>query len=291
MSGDYSRITHDALRRYSAVLMQQGRVLLDADFNELVDILSERIGKLSYDALGNPGLPLLTNPDAFLVTHVPGPPEDLALTPGRIYLDFLMAEIFEDEAFTYLGQPFYPDPPALPVGNAAIYLEIYEEELTWVEAPLLDPALGGVDTTTRRRTVFRLHADEVDAGVCGLDVGDPPSAGRLTSRAVAPPAPDDPCILPPVSGYRGLENRLYRVEVHEGGPLGTARFKWSRNNNSIVSPVLSITPGGGQTALEVVRIGRDPGVALCGGRLGHDHRRSHARWRATAEGRVPRSRS
>ena len=62
MSGDYSRFTHDALRRYSAVLMQQGRVLLDADFNELVDIFSDRIGKLSFDALGNPGLPLLTQP-------------------------------------------------------------------------------------------------------------------------------------------------------------------------------------------------------------------------------------
>ncbi len=39
------------------------------------------------------------------------------------------------------------------------------------------------------------------------------------------------------SGYRGLENRLYRVEVHTAGPLGTARFKWSRDNGSIVSAV------------------------------------------------------
>ena len=49
--------------------------------------------------------------------------------------------------------------------------------------------------------------------VCGMPVGEAPSAGRLTSKAIAPPAPDDPCILPPASGYRGLENRLYRVEV------------------------------------------------------------------------------
>lgn len=265
MSGDYSRFTHDELRRYAAVLMQQGRVLLDSDFNELVDILSERIGKLAFDALGNPGLPLLTNPDAFLVTHVPGPPEDLALTPGRLYLDRLMAEIFEGETVTYLGQPFLPDPPPLPAGDAAVYLEVFEEELTWVEAPLLDPALGGVDTTTRRRTVFQLHVDAVEQGVCGLDVGDPASAGRLTTRAVAPPAPDDPCILPPASGYRGLENRLYRVEVHEGGPLGTARFKWSRDNGSIVSPVTAIAPGAGQTVLDVARIGRDPVLRFIAG--------------------------
>ncbi|MFO0992828.1 MAG: DUF6519 domain-containing protein [Hyphomicrobiales bacterium] len=55
-----------------------------------------------------------------------------------------------------------------------------------------------------------------------------PPAGRLTSRAIAPPAPDDPCILLPASGYRGLENRLYRVEVHSGGALGTARFMVAR---------------------------------------------------------------
>ena len=186
-----------------------------------------------------------------------------------------MAEIFEDETLTYLGQPFLPDPPALPVGDAAIYLEIYEEELTWVEAPLLDPALGGVDTTTRRRTIFQLHVDAVDVGECGLAVGEPASAGRLTTRAVAPPAPDDPCILPPVSGFRGLENRLYRVEVHEGGPLGTARFKWSRDNGSIVSPVTAITPGGGQTVLDAVRIGRDPVLRFAAGdwvTITDDHR-------------------
>ena len=123
MSGDYSRFTHDALQRYSALLLQQGRVLLDADFNEHVAIIKERIEKLSLDAMGNPGIPLLTNPDAFQVALVPGAPLDLALTPGRIYLDGLMAEIFEGETVTYLGQPFVPDPPPLPVGDAAIYLE------------------------------------------------------------------------------------------------------------------------------------------------------------------------
>ncbi|MFV2054109.1 DUF6519 domain-containing protein [Aliiroseovarius sp. YM-037] len=275
MSGDYSRFSHDALRRYSALLMQQGRVLLDSDFNELVEIVSDRIGKLSFDAMGNPGIPLLTNPDAFLVSLEAGPPLDLSLTPGRIYLDFLMAEIFEGETVTYLGQPFLPDPPPLPDGDAAIYLEIYEEELTWVEAPLLDAALGGVDTTTRTRVNWVLRVNEVDVGECGLDVGDPPSAGRLTTQAVAPPAPDDPCILPPASGYRGLENRLYRVEVHEGGALGTARFKWSRDHNSIVSPVSDIAPAGPQTVLTVARIGRDPVMRFIAGdwvTITDDHR-------------------
>lgn len=265
MSGDYSRINPHEAFRHSALWTQQGRVLLDSDFNEMVEILKTRIEKLSLDAMGNPGIPFLTNPDAFLVTLLAGP-TDLALAPGRIYVDGLMAEIFESEAVTYLGQPFFPDPPALPAGDAAVYLELWEEELTWVEAPyLLDPALGGVDTTTRKRVVFQLHADAVEVGECGLEVGEPPSAGRLTTRAIAVPTPDDPCVLPPANGYRGLENRLYRIDIHDGGPLGTARFKWSRDNGSIVSPVRQMADGGGRTVLTVNRIGRDPVLRFISG--------------------------
>ena len=34
MNGDISRDTFDARKRYAGVVMQQGRVLLDADWNE-----------------------------------------------------------------------------------------------------------------------------------------------------------------------------------------------------------------------------------------------------------------
>ena len=97
----------------------------------------------------------------------------------------------------------------------------------------------------------------MQGAACGVTVGEAKSAGRLTTRAIAPPAPDDPCILPPASGYRGLENRLYRIEVHAAGALGVARFKWSRDDGSIVSVVRDIAVSGGQTTLSVNRIGRD----------------------------------
>ncbi len=176
----------------------------------------------------------------------------------------MLAEIFAGEAVTYLTQPFLPDPPPLPTGgDIAVYLDVWEREITYIEEPaILDVALGGADTATRTQTVWQVRFSEVEAARCGLDVGDPPSAGRLTTEAVAPPAPDDPCILPPVSGYRGLENRLYRVEIQDGGALGTARFKWSRDNGSIVSAVTGIAVAGGQTTLTVNRIGRDPVLRL-----------------------------
>ncbi|RXF74118.1 DUF6519 domain-containing protein [Hansschlegelia zhihuaiae] len=259
MSGDYTRFTHDPLKRRSGVLMQQGRVQLDSDWNESVDITKRRQRLQSLDVFGPIGVPYETTPEAFKIGVAAGPGGDLTIEPGRLYVDGLLCEAFASETPSYLAQPFYPDPPALPAGDAVVYLDVWEREVTYVEdASLLDVALGGADTATRTQTVWQLKVEGRDGAVCGLDVGDPSSAGRLSSDAVAPPALSDPCILPPKAGYRGLENRLYRVEIHSGGALGVARFKWSRDNGSIVSVVRGVAVAGAQTTLTVNRIGRDP---------------------------------
>lgn len=258
MTGDYTRFAFAPRKRFSGVLQQQGRVQLDSDWNEAVAIFKRRIRVQALDTFGPFGVAQLTTPDAFDVSLVAGPPVDLSLKPGRIYVDGILAEIFPGETASYLDQPFFPDPPPLPAGDAVIYLDLWEREVTYIEDPsLLDPALGGVDTATRTQSIWQLKVDARAGAVCGMDVGLPASAGRLTTAAIAPPAPDDPCILPPAAGYRGLENRLYRVEIHEGGALGTARFKWSRDNGSIVSAVGDIAVAGGETTLTVDRLGRD----------------------------------
>lgn len=259
MSGDYTRFTFNELKRHSAVRMQQGRVQLDSDWNEEVDILKRRITTTSLDVFGPVGIPYSVSPNAFKLGYVAGPNPDLSIEPGRIYVDGIQIEAFASEAASYLNQPFFPMPPPLPVtGDAVAYLDVWDREVTYIEDPsLLDVALGGADTTTRIQAVWQLRVEERQAAACGMPVGKAPSAGRMTTQALAPPAPDDPCILPPVSGYRGLENRLYRIEIQTGGPLGTAKFKWSRDNGSIVSAVRDIAVSGAQTTLTVNRIGRD----------------------------------
>jgi hypothetical protein len=48
----------------------------------------------------------------------------------------------------------------------------------------------------------------------------------------------DVCAVPPGARYRGLENQLYRVEIHKGGQLSDKpTFKWARDNGSIVFPI------------------------------------------------------
>ncbi|WP_446745342.1 DUF6519 domain-containing protein [Silvibacterium acidisoli] len=50
------------------------------------------------------------------------------------------------------------------------------------------------------------------------------------------------CSCQPVAaaGYQGLENQLYRVEIHRSGDELTAMFKWSRENASVVTAINSV---------------------------------------------------
>ena len=82
-------------------------------------------------------------------------------------------------------------------------------------------------------------APACDAQLPGWDALFAPS-GLLNARAQPPDPTKDPCLTPPGAGYRRLENQLYRVEIHQGGPRGQATFKWSRDNGSVVTTIESI---------------------------------------------------
>jgi hypothetical protein len=272
MAGDYSRQTHDPRKRFAAVLMQQGRVQVDADWNEQAAIVEERIRRQARDTFGRAAVSRFSTDQAFRIGIIPGPPRDLSIQPGRMYVEGLLAEAFDDDGkpISYVKQPFLPDPPALPTGGGAnVFLDVWQREVTWVEDPaLLDVALGGVDTAARLQTVWQVRVAAARQASCGAPL-EAASPARLTTRAVAPPAPEDPCLIAPRTGYRGLENRLYRVEVHVGGATSAARFKFSRDNASIRSPVLGMRKemrGSKEvTILTVARIGRDPALRIAAG--------------------------
>jgi hypothetical protein len=71
----------------------------------------------------------------------------------------------------------------------------------------------------------------------------PLSEAAMRARLDPEVGANDPCILPPTSGYRGSENQLYRVEIHKGGEQGEATIKWSRDNGSIEAAWLGIADG------------------------------------------------
>jgi len=159
--------------------------------------------------------------------------------------------------------------PALPdiSGRTDLgYLDVWQREVTALEDPdIQEIALGGPDTTTRRQTVWQVRVLEnvgphsCDEPIAAWDNQITPSAGRLSTSAQPPGGDEPPCIIGPAGGYRGLENRLYRVEIHVPGPVGVAKFKWSQDNGSVAAavPVEVNAISSGRDQVTVSQLGRD----------------------------------
>ncbi len=65
----------------------------------------------------------------------------------------------------------------------------------------------------------------------------------------------------PAAGYQGMENQLYRVEIHTAGDLTSATFKWSRENGSVV---VAVTDVNGKT-VTVASLGPDANLGFQAG--------------------------
>lgn len=87
--GDFSRNTHDPNKHYSGVLMQQGRVQLDADWNEQLTLQLYRTGREALDVIGQSGVPKKTG--GFKIGLTPNG-LDLTIASGRIYVGGLLCE-------------------------------------------------------------------------------------------------------------------------------------------------------------------------------------------------------
>lgn len=285
MGADISGVRFDARADINKIVQQQGRVVLDSDGNQQVDVLDRRMRAHAAD-LGSPGLsPDIagtavvprTTPDAFRLTFSGS---NLLLGRGRMYvdgvlvenhgtgadeLDPLLGELRGAAGTPYLQQPYWPTPDPLPAtGRHLVYLEVREREVTWVEDPeLIDPAIA-VDTCARTQVIWqvRVHTPAAPGITCATPDDEIPGWGaviaptraRLSVGTVPVPPALDPCSLPPSGDYRGLENQTYRVEIHTPGPGGTATFKWSRDNGSVTVPVTEVTSA---SRLRLASLGKD----------------------------------
>lgn len=266
--GDFTRDTFSPLRHFSRVLMQQGRVQLDADWNEQTSILLHLIRSLAADVLG----PYAGSVGAFKIgAPVAETVNDRTRTTfpiaaGHYYVDGILVEQEDDSA--YYTQPHFqpddqraadriPDPPYL------VYLDVWERHVTDWQYPLVrEVALRGPDTATRAQVVWQVRwlkptqalpdvkTLKTDAGWAKfeaeqLQVGP---LGLLQAKArTDDPTLLDPCLVPPDAQYTGPENQLYRVEVHAVTAQATNQppqvtVKWSRDNSSLAFPVQKAIP-------------------------------------------------
>jgi hypothetical protein len=361
MKADFSRNSFDPRKHYSAVLLQQGRVQIDADWNEQQQIHAHRAERVSADVIGSTGAPK-TSPGFGFGFTADG--TDLTLTPGRYYVDGLLCELDEGAvhsftsngdntaslplrradlsdfapgqwvllnpeggatqmlrvtsamptadavtltlsgtvtrpatpptgAFggrlqritTYLTQPDLPRPAlATPAANGRpaalalanglylVYLDVWQRHIGALDDPSIrETALGGPDTATRAKTVWqvKLLAVTAPAGqATACDTNFPEwqaivggGGGGLSARAAPAEGQAAPCLIPPGGGYQGLENQLYRLEIHDSGSDGAATFKWSRDNGSVVTKIL----GFDGSTLRVDGTGPDDALGLANG--------------------------
>jgi len=88
--GDFTRDTFNPLNQFSRVLMQQGRVQIDADWNEQTSILLHYLRSLAADLIGQHGGPIQNS--GFAITSIPGVSNDFRIGSGNYYVDGILCE-------------------------------------------------------------------------------------------------------------------------------------------------------------------------------------------------------
>ncbi len=272
MKGDFSRTTFGRSRHYRKVLQQQGRVHMDADWNEAQDIETYLRDAAAHDVVGLPGSPSL---HAGFAIGINGLATDLTISAGRLFVDGVMCENDANAALS--AQPDLPPasgglagyaPPGAS-GRYLVYLDAWERFVSAMLDPSIrETALGGPDTAGRAKLIWQVRlapagaaqtSDDFDAGWAPSDTT---STGTLFAQTDPAPAAG-PCVLPPLAGYRALTNQLYRVEIHQGGWFGTPpagytggtapTFKWSRDNGTVVAAVTGIS----SQSITIAQVGPD----------------------------------
>ena len=111
MKADFSRLTFAERNHYRRVLMQQGRVEIDADGNEQVAIDDHIAATTTTDVVGQSGYPVTSVPSGepaggfALGLNAAG--TDMTIAPGRMYVDGMLVEN-DAEGATLLSQPDMP---------------------------------------------------------------------------------------------------------------------------------------------------------------------------------------
>ena len=293
MKGDFTRCKFDTGKHYRSVRMQQGRVLLDSDWNEQMEIESHLSKAGAVDIIGlqggslqNAGFAIISikediekcknaavlGEDKSLEDKIKSlQAEDFFITRGRYYVGGILCE--NGEHTRYRDQKNFPDPLNLEDGkDYLVYLDVWERLITSAEDPdIREIALGGPDTTSRVETVWQVKALDLGNPVNDFDsraaaeklsLYFPEGREDLLSVSLGTVAVEgdkvDLCKSAAIGQYRGKDNHLYRVEIHQGGhpkrageeegsnDPQNATFKWSRDNGSLLFAVEFLHPNAGQ---------------------------------------------
>lgn len=243
---DISRNAFDSSKHYSSVRQQQGRVLTDDDWNENNRIHEHLKHKSLIDIIGSAASP----DNGFLITDpvVKSRKVDFTIKAGSFYLGGQQLSLEQDQSYClqtdWLQGPNSTKRSQIPSIDLVV-LESYQQVVTAVEdSELYEVALGGADTTTRLRTLQRVHLiRDIGTDECITawsrfkerlsDTGRLTRENTLVSDAVMSVdfvqtgTSGDLCKPNIAGGYLGAENQTIRVQLRENNT-----FTWGLDNGA-----------------------------------------------------------
>ncbi|HEX8180800.1 MAG TPA: DUF6519 domain-containing protein [Pyrinomonadaceae bacterium] len=252
MRGDFSSWRDEREQNFSGVLQQQGRVMLDSDWNAQTRIVNDWQDTAGRDIIGAGVCAVPADePNGLKVVSatVNKGQVELGLLTGRAWADGLLVRLFGQDPVariaTYLQPPLQAPPfdvtTIKPGVRDAVILEVWREEINGFQLPatLVEPALGGPDTTERVHTatalrLFRLKAgDTCDSIIAGLK-DDFTKKVKLTVKLQPTVPTSGDCPVVEGGGYTGFEHNLYRIELAQGATGQPPMFKWSQTGGGLV---------------------------------------------------------
>lgn len=268
------------------IFHEQGRVLIDAAHNQQVATMLHEMRMLAIAVKGRQWGP------GFAIS------KELNIGNGDYFVDGYRCSPLADRK--YADQPFYPLIPGidglLPPLPFMAYLDVWERLVTDVSCPeLRDPALEQLDAPVASQLVWQVKVEpltEAAAGTAATEANRKQAAdtainslretstGTLRAKPVSSSNESDQhssdlCEQDIDERYRGLENQLYRIEIHSSGSdlkssnsTECATFKWSRDNGASIFPISSWATGSQNEKLVTVQLGhngRDARSALKAG--------------------------
>jgi hypothetical protein len=189
MPADLARVSFDRKRKWRGLVAQQGRVTLEADWNEAASIDHEHDRRVALEAIGRAGTPdggYVLTPVRLTDSPPTGNLGDFTIGRGTVYVGGQRLDL--DDPIAYSAQPdwlnhstdrLWIDPTAAvpPVSTPSstppapsfelVYLLASEQEVSAVEDPALaDVALGGPDTMGRQRILQHVVRQPSPSGTC-----------------------------------------------------------------------------------------------------------------------------
>jgi hypothetical protein len=288
MQGDFSRDSFDPMKNFTRVLQQQGRVQLDADWNEQVSIFWHHWRTFIKDLIGpyggpdtNCGFGIYSNaselPNFAQLTDEqkkklhPLKANDFIIGVGNYYVDGTLCTNREYTLFSLPGDVTAVNTDA----EHLIYLDVWERHVTDIEDDSIrEVALEGAGTCTRAKVQWQVRSlqipDDNTSELKKLFAQDAKAVrdnwhkfkplmmlnnrGRLKVHSTGQNEIEIGASRATNAGHGSGQNQLYRVEIHNGGNANTATIKWSRENGSVIFPIVSPVNG---SAVTLGHLGKD----------------------------------